>query len=306
MAERTDEILAEGIQKRIQYQLDHTWLNLIDVTKKDQFLNNFSDEDKIAGLILLDMLLFHNQVQEKQLTKTLIRQLRSQIYKNLDPCQDENSETIFLTINEEMKHMAFIPVIDKNPADSANAWSGIMREMTGTSDCFFDIEKLPLLLTIHKKYIVFYDDMIGTGTQFDDFLRKERFELNDKKKLSIKKLMDESTETLFYYLCLAGHTDGIAKIEKTYPKIRVLVSEKFDNDDSILSKNNENWEYYTDDQRDRIIQILERVMSDRKINIKFTKNLPVIFERNRPSNTVFPLYWYNEDHWLPIKAREGM
>lgn len=305
MIAQTEEKLMEELHRRIQYQLNHTWLNLIDSTQKDHFLNNFSEEDKIAGLVLLDMLLFHNQAQEKQLMRTLIRKLHSHIYKSIHPRQEDNSEEIISIITEEMNHIAFIPVIDKNPADSSNSWSAIVRELTGTSDCFYDIDNLPLLLSLRKKYIVFYDDMLGTGTQFDNYLNKERFKISSKKNLSIRTLMDANQEIAFYYLCLAGHTDGIARIERTYPQIHVVVSELFDDEDSVLSKSNENWAYYEDAERDKIIEILERIISSKKIEDPFTKNLPVIFERNRPSNTACPLYWYSQNQWIPIKAREG-
>ena len=297
--------LIEDIQRRIQYQVDHTWHNLIDSTLKDQFLNNFSEGEKIAGLVLLDMLLFHNQAQEKQLVRSLIRKLQSSIYKREHPNQEESSDTIVKYIQKEMKSAAFVPVSDKNPADSSNAWSALVREITGTSDCFFEVNVLPLLLLLKKKYIVFYDDMIGTGTQFDTFLSQGKFKLNEKKAISIKEIMEENSDITCYYLCLAGYKEGVSKIKKSYPWIHVIVSEVFDEEDSVLSKSNEYWAYYEKDERDKIIDILARIIREKNINDPFTRNLPIIFERNRPSNTVFPLYWNSKNGWKPIKEREN-
>ena len=305
MSEKDEFKLIEDIQRRIQYQIDHTWHNLIESTSKDQFLNNFSEEDKIVGLVLLDMLLFHNQTQEKQLIKSLIRKLQSSIYKKEHPRQEESNDTIEKYIQKEMKSVAFIPVSDKNPADSSNAWSALVREITGTTDCIFEANVVPLLMVLKKKYIVFYDDMIGTGTQFDNFVSIGKYELNKKKSISIKEIMENNSAITCYYLCLAGHTEGVSKIEKSYPWINVIVSEQFDEEDSVLSKDNEYWAYYKADELDKIINILERIIQEKNIDEPFTKNLPIIFERNRPSNTVFPLYWYSEKGWKPIKEREN-
>lgn len=299
-----DERLIEELQRRIQYQLNHTWVNLIDSTAKDQFLSNFKDEERIAGLVLLDMLLLHNQAQEKQLMKTLLRKLQLQIYKSNYPYQKENSEQIASIVAEEMKSAAFIPVIDKNPADSSNAWSSIVREVTGTSDCFYDVETLPILLSTHKKYIVFYDDMLGTGNQFDDYLKNQRYSLNKKHRLSIAYLLNCNERVQYYYLCMGGYEEGIKRIKSEYPKLQLIVSEQFTEEDSVLSPNNEYWAYYKADERDKIIKILQKKIEEQKINEPFTRNLTAIFERNRPSNTVFPLYWYNKNDWSPIKARE--
>ncbi len=304
MSEHNERRLTEDLQRRIQYQLNHTWLNLIDSSLKDQFLNNFSTEDKVAGLALLDMLLFHNQMQEKQLMRSLIRKMNSHIYKNKHPFQEDNSNEIYSFIAEEMKSASFIPVIDKNPADSSNAWSAILREITGTSDVFFDVGTLPLLISTHIKYIIFYDDMLGTGHQFDTFLKKDRFKINDKRALSIKDLMEKNPTIVYYYLCMAGHAEGITTIQTAYPKIHVIVSEIFNNEDSVLSEENEYWAYYGDKERDKIIEVLRKIIKEKNIDESFSRNLSVIFERNRPSNTAFPLYWYNKE-WIPIKAREG-
>ena len=146
--------------------------------------------------------------------------------------------------------------------------------------------------------------MLGTGHQFDTFLKKDRFKINDKRALSIKDLMEKNPTIVYYYLCMAGHAEGITTIQTAYPKIHVIVSEIFNNEDSVLSEENEYWAYYGDKERDKIIEVLRKIIKEKNIDEPFSRNLSVIFERNRPSNTAFPLYWYNKE-WIPIKAREG-
>lgn len=295
--------ISSDIQKRIQYHLYHTWGDSIDSTQKDRFMSNFSDENKIVGYVLLDMLLFHNQSQEKQLIKSLLRKLYSSIYKEAEVSLDIDSGDIHSFLEKEMKMACFIPVLDKNPADSSNAWTSIIREQVGGSDSFYEAERIPLLVAIRKKFFVFYDDMLGTGNQFETFLTKKRYDVNEKKAYSILDIV-EANDIKVYYLCIAGCSKGIGNIEEKYPRIKVIVSERFEECDSVLSKDNEYWAYYSKDFRNYIIGKIEHILEDEEIEEPFSKNIAVMFERNRPSNTVFPLYWYNKKQWKPLKSRE--
>lgn len=300
-----EEKICNDIKKRIQYQLNHNWGGILDSSQKDKFLRNFSPEDEIVGYVLLDMLLLHNQEQEKQLTKVLIHKLYSSIYKKIQSDQSQSSMEIETIISKEMKNACFIPVADKNCADSSNAWTSIFRDQVGNSDCFYDVDKIPLLLAIKKRYIIFYDDMLGSGTQFDLFLSKARYCLNDKKQLSLWELLSNCNQKV-YYLCIAGYKEGIDKIKKEYHRIEIIEAEFFEDDDNILSRSNEYWEYYDDEFKDYMIKKVKNILKEHEVEEPYTRNLPVIFERNRPSNTVFPLYWLKSEKWNPIKAREGI
>ena len=299
-----DERICNEIKKRIQYQLNHSWGGVLDSSQKDGFLSNFSSEDQIVGYVLLDLLLLHNQEQERQLAKALIHKLKSSIYKNLRPNQNKKGKQIEDILFEELSKACFIPVADKSPADSSNAWTAIIREQVGVTDCFYDMEKIPLLLALRKNYIIFYDDMLGSGTQFDKFLSKEKYGLNEKKKVSIWELLSNNEVTV-YYLCFAGYKEGINIIQEKYQGVEIIEAEFFEEDDSVLSVDNEYWAYYEDEFRDRMIKRMKDILKERGIEEPYTRNLSVMFERNRPSNTVFPLYWTKSGNWTPIKAREG-
>ena len=299
-----DEKICNAIKKRIQYQLNHSWVGVLNSSQKDFFLNNFSYDDQIIGYILLDMLLLQNHEQEKQLVKSLIRKFKSSIYNNLRITKNQNSTEIESVILLEMEKTCFIPVTDKNPSDSSNAWTSIIREQVGMSDCFYDMSKIPLLLALNKKYIVFFDDMLGSGNQFDTFLSEKKYYINEKRRVSIWELLSINEQKV-YYLCLAGYKEGIDMIKEKYNGIEIIEAEFFDEDDNILSENNEYWAYYDDEFRDRMINRIKEILEEKGIEVPFTRNLSVIFERNRPSNTVFPLYWEKKDNWAPIKAREG-
>ena len=124
------------------------------------------------------MLLLHNQEQERQLAKVLIHKLYSSIYKNLRLTQNQRSEEIEGILSGEMNNTCFIPVTDKNPADSSNAWTTIIREQVGVSDCFYDMDKIPLLLALKKNYIIFYDDKKDTDYNYKI---EYRFEVKGNK-----------------------------------------------------------------------------------------------------------------------------
>lgn len=298
------EKILEELKKRIYYQRTHTWRNIISKTDVDNFISNFND-DEVLGFVLLDILIFHNQEQEKQLVHTLIEQLLKDIYKNINPNQDDNSEQINRKLKSKSKDICFIPVADKDLSDSSYAWSTVVKNSyEGLKKQFYSVDQLPLLLSLQKKYCVFYDDMIGTGEQFTSFITKKRFCLDKKTNLSILDLMDHNKETQLYYLCLAGYKDGIEKVKSLNDNIKVVVAERFDTTDSVLSPDNEYWLYYDKRDRDEIIKkVQDYYKSICGENQKFSRNIAVMFERVRPSNTNFPLYWCNNKNWKPLKTR---
>lgn len=291
------------LKKIIQYKSNNTWRNSIDSLQKDKFLNNFSAEEKTAGYVLLDMLLFHNQAQERQLVGTLIRKLQSEIYKQHFPRQDQTSKEINGFLVKELESACYIPVIDEDPVASSNAWSSVVYDCTRAKNCFFSPDKLPLLISLRKKYIIFYDDLLGTGTQFCSFIKKKRFALQDNKSVSIEDIMIKNSDIYFFYICLAGYVEGIKKVENSWDNLRLIVGEKFDETDSILSPENEYWRYYDNEQRDYLINMFLKKTKAIKCSERFTRNLSIMFERNRPSNTISPLYWCDNNDWKPLKAR---
>ena len=135
-------------------------------------------------------------------------------------------------------------------------------------------------------------------------MSKKRFELNEKKSVTIWDLLSKN-DVKVYYLCLAGYKEGIDLLKNKYHNLEIIEAELFEEDDNILSKDNEYWAYYDDKFRDCMIGRLVDILKSKGFEEPYTRNLSVMFERNRPSNTVFPLYWINSEQWTPIKAREG-
>ena len=111
MLEEEDKLIEE-LKRRIQYQMDHTWQNIFDNTVKSRFLNNFCEDDRIAGLVLLDILLYHNQAQEKALMKSVFRKMQSHMYKSNHPLQEYESEKIEKCLSDYISKSACIPVSD--------------------------------------------------------------------------------------------------------------------------------------------------------------------------------------------------
>ena len=135
-------------------------------------------------------------------------------------------------------------------------------------------------------------------------MSKKRFELNEKKSVTIWDLLSKN-DVKVYYLCLAGYKEGIDFLKNKYHNLKIIEAELFEEDDSILSKDNEYWAYYDDKFRDCMIERVVDILKAKGFEEPYTRNLSVMFERNRPSNTVFPLYWIKSEQWAPVKAREG-
>lgn len=290
------------VNKKIIYKVNNIW-NGIKQVDIERFLKNFNEQDEIVGFALLDMLNFYNYDQEEHIVNNLFR-----LYER-DVCIKNNyfelnSIEIKKKVKEIYEETCFIPVTDRGPADSAYAVTSIFKKnlslksnIKNKENMFIDYKNIPLYYMMGKRYFVFIDDLIGTGSQFEKFVNDNLLD-----KYSIADIMKWNEQAHFYYLAMGGCYDGIEKIEKDIANITVIVSELFNESADILNPNNEYWKY-NPDLRDRVIDYIKNKEVELKVNNKYSKNLPLLFEHGRAPNTVLSLYWLSCKQWNALYER---
>ena len=161
------------VMKKIRFMTNNIW-NGISFSDVERFLTNFG-EDRIVGLTLLDMLIYYSYEQEEYIVKNLIRLLKRELWISEEVGKrDKSAREINKSLNEVYKTMCFIPVNDHDPSDSAFSLTTIYKKSEDVSRMveYVEVKDIPLMIALQKKFFVFYDDIIGTGTQFRKFWSK--------------------------------------------------------------------------------------------------------------------------------------
>ena len=209
--------------------------------------------------------------------------------------------------NEQMQkiynQICFVPVKSQDPTDSSYSISSLYRKSENLPKGveFIEAKDIPLMISLKKKFFVFYDDIIGTGNQFDVFWSRKYY-FGDKE-ITIKDLAEKNTDIKFIYLVFGGYEESIQKLQRDYPELKIIASEVFSNDYSVFNSDNEYWEL-NKDRREIVQDYVKKVQNDLKVTSKFSLNLPVLFQHSRASNTSLPLFWCNkEDVWKELYRR---
>lgn len=295
----TDEMFEKQVMKKIRFMTNYIWdgINFNDV---ERFLLNFG-EDRIVGLVLLDMLIYYSYEQEEYLVDNLIRLLIHDLWIS-EKVAEENLDSV--KINERMqniyKQICFVPVKSQDPTDSAYSISALYKKVESLPDEveFIEVKDIPLMISIKKKYFVFYDDIIGTGNQFDVFWSNKHY-FGDKE-ITIKDVAEKNPDIKFIYLVFSGYEESIKNLQNKYSELKIIASEVFTSDYSVFDDNNEYWEFNME-KKEIVQKYVEKVQRDLKVTSKFSLNLPVLFQHSRASNTSLSLFWYSqEDVWKEL------
>ena len=290
------------VMKKIRFMTNNIW-NGISFSDVERFLTNFG-EDRIVGLTLLDMLIYYSYEQEEYIVKNLIRLLKRELWISEEVGKrDKSAREINKSLNEVYKTMCFIPVNDHDPSDSAFSLTTIYKKSEDVSRMveYVEVKDTPLMIALQKKFFVFYDDIIGTGTQFRKFWSKtEHF---GKQNITLNYIAEKNPDIKFYYLVLGGYKNSIDTLMEEFPNLKVIASEIFTKDYDIFNEENEYWEFNSD-KREQVLQYIQKKESELGSKSSFSLNLPLLFQHSRASNTALSLYWFSKpDKWKELYRR---
>lgn len=293
----------DSVKKKIRYMANNVWDGL-SATSIEEFMGNFNDDEKVIGWVLLDMLIYYSSEQEESIICNLMRLMKRDIWiRNKMAQKDLSSVTINSELQDIYKKMCFVPVDESDPSASSFGLTSQFKKTREVPSAitYIDIQELPLMIAMNYKYFVFYDDLIGTGTQFEEFWEKEIFGKN--KKIRLMDLAKENPDIIFYYLAYGGCQEGIDKLKEKNPNLIVIVSELFCENIDLFDKKNEYWEL-NPDKKDIVLDYVKKKEYKLGYKSKFSKNLPVLFQHGRASNTALSLYWYKkENKWKELYKR---
>lgn len=298
----TDDKWEKQVMKKVRFMTNYIWdgINFSDV---EAFLTNFGN-DKMVGLVLLDMLIYYSCEQEKFIIENLVRLLNRDLWISKKVGErDQSIKKIKEGLKNIYSNMCFVPVEDHDPSDSAFSLSAMYKK----SECvprtieFIEVENVPLMITMKKKYFVFYDDIVGTGKQFKDFWSVTKH--FGRYNVTLKEISEKNPDVQFYYLVFGGYKKSIDMLEKQFSNLKIIVSEVFTSDYSIFDDANEYWEF-NKGKKELVLEYINKKESELKSKNSFGLNLPILFQHSRASNTSLSLYWFEKQgKWKELYRR---
>lgn len=282
----------------------------IKMRDKIDWIRNFgTTEEKWLAFALLNKFIYYSEAEIIALCKRLMNLFKRELMvdyfiKNQKLPINKELYEYFSKIEEETIY-TYITGEDPNPCDSGYLMCRHYRS------CGIPESKITFHNNIFKKimdganYIVFIDDLIGTGSQAVNFWVSENYKTHFGN--SLQEISEEFPSVKFYYLALVGTKNGIEHLRTCIPNLKVIVAETYDESHSVFSSSSLLWD--SDEEKERYIlcfnEVCERIgiMENERKGIG-NLELSLAFAHGIPDNSL-PIFRYGENGWNPLMRRFG-
>jgi len=270
-------------------------LNLWDIPK-DRFegwISQFhTGQERFFASCVLDSLIYRSKRQFVAASEALYR---GELARELRAHLKSNSDVALINAlrGRSDPGIRLVPVIKKNdpPTKSGPLVLRIIQKHFGIIDrwTIWPWEIDHALTKEHVKAIVFVDDFLGSGDQFDEFLRNQNLPTN------------HTNVTWLYAPVMASH-EGMEKLRPMQPHVLVVAAEVLQGFHKFFSA--DNWQLLTNG---KISETDARKFYEdllRARNLPFTGHeyghsdmeLCVGFEHSSPDNSL-PILWHQDSLW---------
>jgi len=260
------------------------WENKIDGMLLDQWLNNFQlDSEKKLALEILSKFTYYNEKEIWALLKSAYHLLKNEIQLILK--QERSSQLV----SDFLQNDCYFVGTWENPSKSGIHMLYNFRKSNVINP---DLFKLTVShVPSDAKYVVFVDDIVGSGRTSSDFWEKQVI----KDAIHLKSAK-------FLYLSLVGTKKGIYHVE-TSTGIKAISAVELDDRYSVFSNNSIYFDNST--KKDAAKQMCEKygkkLVSGAPLGYDDSQLL-VGFHHNVPDNTL-PIIWADVNNWMPIFPR---
>lgn len=284
---------SDAIRDRCRDLIEYTIWNGIELHMFDKWRKNFkTDEEKYFASCVLDSLIYKSNQQtyaliKDNLSKNLVNQFRL-----LDLGISDFPNSIINPLVDPL--IRFVPVItqyDPGTKSSNEILRFMKRHFHVSESWIIHPWKIEEELASGNKTIIFIDDFLGTGQQFDDAI---------SNVFNLDKLIQKHN---VIYAPLVAHEKGIEFLNKLYPNLKIVSAERLDYaNHSFFTRYFEGEEvaakkFYVDMLRKRGIN-LGAGNEYGHGNLEIT----LAFEHAAPDNSL-QLLTYRTDNWSPLFNR---
>lgn len=274
----------------------------IKINDLDIWLRNFKDDAEMYfAACVLDKLIYRNQQQVAELVRFLFQRTLPDLlrFHKISELPDDNLEGYFKNKRPENCPVRFVAVM-KNSDDVSSSSSVILRVFKHEfkiNENFF-ISPKNIEDAVEKKgvrLIIFIDDIVGSGKQFNTFISNSR----------LKKAMQKA---FFVYTPLIAHQKGIDAIKQSHSAIKVASVERLDDRHNMFAVNCDAFSENGNTPSNAKL-FYENLLQKRNIKCGEDKKfgmgglaLTFLFYYGAPNNSL-PIFWYSENGWNPLIKR---
>jgi hypothetical protein len=282
-----------SIRDRCQSLIDLKIWSGIDINSLNAWKKNFkSDEEKYFSACILDSLIYRSNDQ----TYSLIHQL---LYKNLNNLlRSEGIQSLtkfplnIQTVNPDPL-VRFVPVMTSEDPVTKSSYEILrfMKRFFSIKECWIiNPSEIERCLSQGVKTVVFIDDFLGTGKQFDEIC-------------IYANIYDLIKKSNIVYAPLVAHEDGISYLKTIHPNLKITCVEM------LTSKNHSFFKNYFPSCEEEAKMFYVDLMKNR--NLEFdpvepfgygNMELTYSFEHSSPDNSLQILN-KSSDNWKPLFNR---
>lgn len=144
------------------------------------------------------------------------------------------------------------------------------------------------------RYLIFIDDLLGTGNQFEKFANY----------YGLANLRQQYT---MMYSPQLSHSGGMANLAKKFPWLTVIPIESLGPENQFFRTAKDSTTIWHADDTNTVADVKAfcNELSDKGGIIRGSRHsldLSILFEHGAPNNTL-PFYWCPSDRWQPLIAR---
>lgn len=282
------------VKQYAKFQINQRIWDSITSNDLDSWLNNFKDkEGQLLSAILLDSLVLRSETQTTSLLSSALQcALPNAKYKTPEEAFGGVNYIEKLTSREIDSSIRIVPVIRDldPPTKSGPSIARMYKRQLGVNEKYMI---WPWLIgdSISKgvKSFVFIDDVLASGQQASEFFSAQKLSSYD--------------DVFFSYLPLLAHDEGVGRLQKEHPYIKISPVEKVGHSSSLF-----NSERYggIGDLKDLYEMVAKKHISKRSFKqMPFGYNsLALTFSYHHATpNASLPLYWYESEDFHPLVRR---
>ncbi|MFB8830278.1 hypothetical protein ACE0DR_15355 [Azotobacter sp. CWF10] len=295
---KKNDDLFDDVLGRFRVLLKQRVITGIEETTLDRWLGNFhTEEEYYFAACILSRLIYRSQAMIDSSIDHLLHCMLPTFLRQHGLFTHHDIESFLLTLqNDPSYHVRFVSVDGSKAFDTGKSGALIIRQYKRHAGIHKMLTCRPDKLgelSDKVKCLVFVDDMLGTGKQFEKFAREHA--LAEKKSIHM------------VYCPLVAYAGGLQKLRDECPWLTVLPVEVLDERHQFFCESTRNPGLWQVDECNTVADakgFADTLAVKHHIpqSTEFSLDLVLGFEHSTPNNTL-SLLWASSAEWTALLTR---
>jgi hypothetical protein len=298
LPENSEDII-ERIFENTKLLIRYNYWDGISETTFCKWFNNFEtlDERYLAAAIL-SSLIYRNQISIQafgaQLFQITIPNYLEKHSIHTVECIDSWMQSLnHSRVSKFPFRFSTLEGIDDKPGKSGSAIFRSLKKTFFNGDLGVGTQAYEKILKNKNiKILILFDDILGTGRQFDTYM---------------KKFNPSEYKVKILYCPFVAQKDGIKFINTKYPSVDIIPIETIDNTCGLFSKTNKLFSLCDNTEIEEFKSLYINMTQKKEFKISGVfgegdQALTFLFNDSTPNNNIAAL-WYQDDNWNQLVKR---